>query len=551
MGTKVHNNYEDLITFTRASGGHALRPVSYGSELVTNGTFDSDVTSWPSSSATFVTDNSDPYEGDNSALLTASGGAGRAVQNVTTEVGKLYRLSCFVKYNSGDTSSVEIFEVVENNSQTLVTSSDTDWRQLSYNFVATSTTSQIRIRERGTNDNASFFIDNVSLKEVTFDESGGTLTLFEHPNNVPRVEYDADSNRLGLLIEEARTNLFTYSLLLTEYWSKNNASLSANQATAPDGTLTASEMIPTASANQSFINLNRSVTSGTTYTQSIFVKQKDTSWFQIAPSTGFAASYQNFNIATGSLGSGDVTSNDGSASIQNVGNGWYRCSVTMPCNATESAGRMVFVYMTGDDGRINTDGTSTPDGTEGVYVWGAQLEEGSFPTSYIKTTGSTATRSADTVEISGDVFGLNDKEGTMVVEFDQTYVEGGTGFPRAVELGNDSTSVQRCNIYITESTNRLTAALNTNNVNQGILALNTSLTGTLPMTKVAYGFADNNLGASDNGDTALTDTAADFSGATNKRNQITFGTSSFVGHIKSFKYYPRRLTNAQLEDLSS
>jgi len=155
------------------------------------------------------------------------------------------------------------------------------------------------------------------------------------------------------------------------------------------------------------------------------------------------------------------------------------------------------------------------------------------------------------VEISGDVFGLNDKEGTMVVEFDQTYVEGGTGFPRAVELGNDNTAVQRCNIYITESTNRLTAALNTNNVNQGILALNTSLTGTLPMTKVAYGFADNNLGASDNGDTALTDTAADFSGATNKRNQITFGTSSFVGHIKSFKYYPRRLTNAQLEDLSS
>jgi hypothetical protein len=54
-------------------------------------------------------------------------------------------------------------------------------------------------------------LDNISVKEVIFDRATDPLVLFNHPTNVPRIEYDANGNRRGLLIEEARTNLVPYS----------------------------------------------------------------------------------------------------------------------------------------------------------------------------------------------------------------------------------------------------------------------------------------------------------------------------------------------------
>ena len=526
MGTKVHNNYEDLITFTRASGGHALRPVSYGSELVNNPTFDSDTTGWAKNPDT----PSLTLEVDSSRLKITSTAAMGARQDVTTQAGKLYRVEW--EYTEGTLSSSNVSVRAYPSGEFTGESNDTPATTGYINFVATGSEARIYLRNDGV---GTSFFDNVSVKEVNFDKSDGSLTLYEHPDDVPRVEYDADGNRLGLLVEESRTNLIPSSD--ADDWTGASGATTSPITETTLGAFTGKTVISQGQTWHRATSGLFSATSGTTYTVTAFYK---------AGTSGKV--YIDFRIPTessvikGNVGSLSVSSNAaGTAAIlsqETLPQGVYKVVFTVVANATASN------CIVGIGANSSTSG-------ETVIALAAQVEQASFGTSYIKTTGSSATRSADTVEISGDVFGLNDKEGTMFIEFDQTYVEGGTGFPRAVELGNDSTSVQRCNIYITESTNRLTAALNTNNVNQGILALNTSLTGTLPMTKVAYGFADNNLGASDNGDTALTDTAADFSGATNKRNQITFGTSSFVGHIKSFKYYPRRLTNAQLEDLSS
>jgi hypothetical protein len=78
-GTKVHSNYEDLITFTRASAGHALRPVSYGTELVENGTFDSNIDNWTAAYGAVLSHSS-------GQLVIRSNGI--AYQVITTEVGK-------------------------------------------------------------------------------------------------------------------------------------------------------------------------------------------------------------------------------------------------------------------------------------------------------------------------------------------------------------------------------------------------------------------------------------------------------------------------------
>jgi hypothetical protein len=76
-----------------------------------------------------------------------------------------------------------------------------------------------------------------------------------------------------------------------------------------------------------------------------------------------------------------------SAAIQNVGNGWYRCSVTFTSGTETSIRSQIF--------QLKNSANFTGNGTDGIYIWGAQLEEGAFPTSYIPTTTTALTRSAD------------------------------------------------------------------------------------------------------------------------------------------------------------
>ena len=88
MGTKTYNNYQDLITFSRASSGYALRPVSYGDQLVANGTFDSDTSNWTSYGDSTLSVVSGELNVTNNST-----GYGYAAQAVTTEVGKLYKFN--------------------------------------------------------------------------------------------------------------------------------------------------------------------------------------------------------------------------------------------------------------------------------------------------------------------------------------------------------------------------------------------------------------------------------------------------------------------------
>jgi len=621
MGTKTYNNYQDLITFSRASSGYALRPVTYGSELVTNGTFDSDVTSWPVSSGTFVTDNSDPYEGDNSALLTASAGAGRAVQNLTTEVGKLYHLSCFVKYNSGDSGSVEIFEVVENNSKTLVTSSDTDWRQLSYNFVATSTTSQIRIRERGVNDNASFFIDNVSVKEVTFDEVGGRLTLFEHPNNIPRIEYalndskerfegiddqilkavvgtepqatefdvlvngqkigDITNNgdvsafdasqylswltgtltnqtyidyiedvlnpyieanldkyilpypegvdRRGLLIEGAKTNLIANSDFDAGV-SQSAVTITPRASESPDGLQNATSLNITSSG--AFAYFTVSVTAGTEYTWSWFAKL----------GTATAHVYAVYDVTNAAFVSRDqYTLTNG----ENYGRGWYRHSETFtaPSGCTEV--RVYAVRATDDNG-----GVAGAQGT--TFVWGGQVEAAGFASSIIRTTGSSATRSADVPTINTSEFGFNAKNFTVLCEWD-TIIPAPVqwdSFNRIVGI-SDAGGTENVSLIGSQGNASVYGVVYADGAHQ--LSYFAFQTDGNP-EKTAFRVGTDTFLIANDGTLLTEDTSVNMPTLLDRMGIGINGgnlTQHLNGYLKSIKYYPRRLTNAQLQDITS
>jgi hypothetical protein len=527
MGTKQHSNYESLITFTRASAGHALRPVSYGSQLVTNGTFDSDISGWTKvgDAASTISYSSGELAVD--AATTLDG----ALQTIDTVVGKVYYATADITLGTSNQARL----VTQPSEDFTLTTTD---KTVVLVFVAESTSTTIRVDSyAGT---GTFNADNISVKEVTFDESDGTLTLFEHPENVPRVEWDSAGNRLGLLVEEQRVNRFTYSVPDDTNWDMTNCTLTSGAAVAPDGTNTATNMVANSGATAVFVNQDTSVTSGTTYTQSVYAKAKDISWIQITPSTGFTNAYQNFDLSNGVLGDGDVAI----ANIQAVGNGWYRCSVTVNCTATSSNGRMVITWMSGDDGRVDSDGTFSPDGTQGVYIWGAQLEEGAFPTSYIKTTGSTATRSADVAGMDTADFGFNADGMTVLVEADSFAT--GTGSTNSLLSISDGTTNNRFSIRVNYAQSWHTSGTSNGNLDYTNVGSTTS--------KVVYTIDSASQAATIDGASVLEDTSVTVPTGLSELwiGSYYNGANYYLnGHIKSIKYYPRRLTNAQLQDLTS
>ena len=516
--TKQFSNYSDLLTFTRASKGHALRPVSYGPELVTNGTFDTTI-GW-----TGVASTTDARWYINNGTLTKGGTNGVAEQIANPFVaGKTY----LVQF---DVTAIPLGVVLVGigNATHQFTSTGTQSVVLS----PTDVSSSLRFFTGGAGG-GGVVIDNVSVKEVLFDQPDGTLTLFEHPNNVPRVEYDADGNRLGLLVEEQRTNLVTYSEDFSQ-WDGLNQMLpfgsgsTVNATTAPNGTLTADLLVPnTTNSNSHFVRDIASVTVGNDYTFSVYVKAAGYTTCSLRL-YGTDAPITNFDLSA-------ETTDQSAATITNVGGGWYRCTLTGEATST---GSWYYVYP-------NQQATFTGDGTSGIYVWGAQVEAGSFPTSYIKSnSGSTTTRSADVASIPVADFGYNQSAGTLFVEIGN-HAGATTGSQYVLSLDNDS-SAERMQI------NRFNGNYILDVVDGGASQVSVSVGAGADNSKVAFAYAANDFAATEDGDTPVTDT----SGSVPTPTQISIGTAwnlgaPLNGHIKSIKYFPRRLTNAQLVELTS
>ena len=219
----------------------------------------------------------------------------------------------------------------------------------------------------------------------------------------------------GLLIEESRTNYAVYSTTVSnEYGSYynmiNGAVLVNNAGVAPDGTNTATKMYPASSGGARGIeDIYALPGSSASWTTSIYVKAAGhTGWIGLYGVNGSAIAH--FNPSTGTKGGttsgGAITDYD----IIDAGNGWYRIYITMTENP--SSGNEYFYIYFAD---ANNSVTVTHSGTNGILMWGLQVEQGTFPTSYIPTNGSTATRGKDLAEIDGEEFTefFNQTEGTI------------------------------------------------------------------------------------------------------------------------------------------
>lgn len=362
----------------------------------------------------------------------------------------------------------------------------------------------------------------------------------------PRFDFDPVTLAAkGLLIEEQRTNLLTYSQDFSNVaWLKDRLSI-GSLVLAPNNTTTAATLIEdTTAANDHYLRSPLSIYSASTISFSVFVKKKDTRHIGLRLLTGS----NDYATAVFSLDTGLETKKQSaggyssvSTTSQALGNGWYRLSMTATTTGSGAVSVLVSNSTTptiGSFGEI----AYTGDGTSGLYIWGAQLEAGSFATSYIPTVASTVTRSADVASVNTLSPWYNATAGTLYAELNRYAASVGV---RGAFL-NDGTTGNYIAATGTVAAN-LTGIVVASFSTEAQLGAGGSAIG---VQKIAFAFAANDFALSENGAAVLTDT----SGSLPTVSALGIGsltTNVGSGHIRRIAYYPRRLTNAELQALSA
>jgi hypothetical protein len=208
----------------------------------------------------------------------------------------------------------------------------------------------------------------------------------------------------GVLLEsEARTNLITHSEDFTDAsWAKSNTATLAVDATGPDGETSAVTLVDSGAggAGQVRVFQGFTVSASTGYTHSVFAKADQLDYIALR-TLGFSSGngISVFNLSAGTLSEKDVSHD--AATIENYGNGWYRCSITFTTDSADTAGSIA-IHVLEDESASISD--TNLDGTSSILIYGAQLEAVSavvpYASSYIPTSGATATRAAETLSIA-------------------------------------------------------------------------------------------------------------------------------------------------------
>ena len=335
----------------------------------------------------------------------------------------------------------------------------------------------------------------------------------------PRFDHDPETGEsLGLLIEETRTNLIPHSQELNAAtWNKYfGSSVSANYAIAPDGTQTADRIIFDGTpAGQVTHNLS-GLTIGQQYIFSAWVKS------------------------------------DGSSNNS--------CLLYI-------SGDAIQIIPTSEWKRIYVSRTATLTGENPLFlcgvansllVWGVQFEAGSFPTSYIPTSGSTATRAFDNAIIQGENFNsfFNPSEGSIICKYKKDHwpvASGNILYERVWEIG-DGTDNNNINIFNdpTQPTgNSIRYRVRTSSTN--VFGPTTITTGTNQTPTVALGYAKDNFVFVIDGTLVAADTSGDLPVVDRLHIGGRYGSDSFDrfnNTISKLFYYPKRITVAQLQTLT-
>jgi hypothetical protein len=363
--------------------------------------------------------------------------------------------------------------------------------------------------------------------------------------NVPRFTHDpVTGESLGLLVEEQRTNSLTYSEDFTNAaWVPLLAAVTGNAIAAPDGATTADKLVSN-NASQGQITHTVAMAASTVFTYSVFAKKAEWNFLllRLRGNDG-VDSGAYFNLTSGLVG---TVESGNTATIQALANGWYRCSVARTSGAGATAPRQRLIAT-------NADNTwSIGDGTSGIYLWGAQLEAGAFPTSYIPTTATAVTRSADVASITGSAFSsfYNQSQFTVYMDIVRSYSGNFPAFPNFASF-SDGTSANNIVLYGTQNNQNITNFGLTANgaVQNDFVARPSNFPGP---NLVAQALATNSSMFAVNGVLTTEDTSIAMPVGV---NQLRIGSdrnglAQWGGPIRRLCFWPQRLPNSTLQNIT-
>ena len=574
----ISGGLDPRITFSRGSNAtlvDSTGKITYAPANLVLRSEEFDNASWAKTNSTVTANAAVAPDGTSTAdklVENTANGIHSAVQTVTVVSGTTYAFSAYVKAAERDFALIQsnfgnnVYGTVNlstgatnliggTGALNAVSVGDGWWRVSltaassnpsgAFNIYTATNSTTFSYTGDGT---SGIFIWGAQLEPVTYQTTPSTYNATTSAAYYgPRFDYDPVTLApKGLLIEEQRTNLLTYSEQFDNAaWQKAAATATANATTAPDGTSTADKVVATATT--AFHGIYQAPT-GTvaSYTYSVYAKAAEYSKLQIANSTAGTWS-ATFDLATGAtIATGGVSVL--SSSIQSVGNGWYRCSITFTGAAIPAAHIMMGYPNTG--ATLNNFGVQyTGDGTSGLFLWGAQLELGAFATSYIPTVASTVTRSADVATMTGTNFSswYNQSEGTIVASILSAPVN--TIAQQALYLSDGTAN----NTIFTRrnSVGSVATAVSSGGVTQGDVSAGSAVAGSAAY-KYAFAYAANDLAESVNGSAVGTDTSATIP----TLSQMNLGasvanTQLLNGHIRQIAYYNTRLSNSQLQTLTA
>jgi hypothetical protein len=373
---------------------------------------------------------------------------------------------------------------------------------------------------------------------ATYIDSAGTLQTAAV--DVPRFDHNPTTGEsLGLLVEEQRTNLLVQSENFGTTWTANGllafgSGSTLNALTAPDGQTTADLITENTSNSQHNVNQTSTTTGAKRF--SVFAKQgPGARLFRLIDfnATDGAQGETYFNLSTGAVVSGPGT-------IQALPNGWYRCSIQSTTTVTSTyfisiaTSALAFAY--------------TGDGASGIYLWGAQLEAGAFPTSYIPTTAAAATRSADVASITGANFSswYRQDEGTVFADVvsapNNTIAQLAADISDA--LGNERIFTRRT------GAGSLAVAVIDGGVTQADVGAGPVISGGARYTTAAS-YRLNSINLATNGQIGTEDTTATIPTPDRMFIGQNFASTQQVGGtIRRLTFFPQRLPNSTLQAIT-
>ena len=480
--------------------------------IVTNGTFETD-SDWTKTNATIS---------GGVATITVVGGAYSLIsQSITYQSGKIYKLTAQVQGTSG--KACTFFDNGSNTGGLGISNGvinfDGSLQNVNITFTANSNSNQLLVIRNGSGD-YTFTVDSVSVQEIQTD--------------TPRIDFTNDTKG-HLLLEPSRTNLITYSEDFSDSsWTINGATITSNSIISPNGTLNATKLVENSSNSQHKIQETSNPITAGNVVYSQFVKKGERNKVLLELGGGGGGSAK-FDLDLGVV----ISQSSVNATITKFNDNWYRCSVSF---TSTSSSVYLGTYILDDTETLSYQG----DGTSGVYIWGAQLEQGSYATSYIPTTGATSTRNADVCNNSGSAQDFNSEEGVLYAEIAGLAEDIGASKNFAISDGTNNNAVK----FVFKIAGSQIGLILRSNATTTV-----SMTYNMPVSnffKMAFKYKANDCALWVNGTEVLTDTNATMPLAL---STLQFdrgdGANDFIGKVRNVQVFTEALTDEQLEKLTS